>query len=360
MSLLDRLKKASKIDLANTLNKSEVFTNKDVVQTPIPAMNIALGGTLDGGLMPGLTIYCGESRSFKSLFSLICAKSYLDKYDDAVMLFYDSEMGAGAKYFESLEIDPNRVLHTPITDIEQLKFDIMAQLEEIKRGDHVIIVVDSIGNLASKKEVEDALNEKSAADMTRAKQLKSLSRLITPHLNLKNIPMIMVNHVYADVSSMYGGKIMGGGSGILYAADVVIMSSRSQEKKGTDLVGYNFNLNVLKGRHSREKAKIPVTVLFEGGLNVWSGLLEMAVASGDVVKPSNGWYQLVDPDTGEILGNKMRAADTNKREFWEPILKRKHFREWVERTFSVASQKLISDGSSEDNITPNEEFTMNE
>lgn len=209
MSLLDRLKKASKIEFANTLNKSEIFTNKDVIQTSIPALNIALGGSLDGGLMPGLTIYCGESRSFKSMFSLICAKAYLDKYEDAVMLFYDSEMGASAKYFESLDIDPERVLHTPVTDIEQLKFDIMAQLEEIKRGDHVIIVVDSIGNLASKKEVDDALNEKSSADMTRAKSLKSIARMITPHLNLKNIPLIMINHVYADVSSMYGGKIMG-------------------------------------------------------------------------------------------------------------------------------------------------------
>lgn len=116
----------------------------------------------------------------------------------------------------------------------------------------------------------------------------------------------------------------------------------------------------MKSRHSREKAKIPVTVLFDGGLNVWSGLLEMAVASGDVIKPSNGWYQVVDPDTGEILGNKMRATDTNTREFWEPIMKRKHFKDWVEHTFSVSSQKLITDGSDLDNIAPSEEFTMNE
>ena len=130
---------------------------------------------------------------------MICAKAYLDKYEDAVLLFYDSEMGAGTKYFESLDIDTERVLHTPITDIEQLKFDIVAQLEEVKRGDHLIIIVDSVGNLASKKEVEDALNEKSAADMTRAKQLKSLTRLITPHLNLKNIPMVIINHIYMDM-----------------------------------------------------------------------------------------------------------------------------------------------------------------
>lgn len=199
MSLLDRLKKASKIELTDTLNHSEVFNKKDVVQTHVPALNIALGGSLDGGLMPGLTMIAGESKHFKSIYALICAKAYLDKYEDAVLLFYDSEMGAGTKYFESLDIDTERVLHTPITDIEQLKFDIVAQLEEVKRGDHLIIIVDSVGNLASKKEVEDALNEKSAADMTRAKQLKSLTRLITPHLNLKNIPMVIINHIYMDM-----------------------------------------------------------------------------------------------------------------------------------------------------------------
>lgn len=208
--LLARLKKASKIELANTLDKSDIANNKDVIQLPIPALNIALGGSLDSGLTPGLTMFAGESKTFKTLYSLICAKAYLDKYDDAVLLFYDSEMGASQSYFESLNIDTSRVLHTPITDVEQLKFDIMAQLEEIKRGDHVIIVVDSVGNLASKKEVEDALAEKSAADMTRAKQLKSLTRLVTPHLSLKNIPMIIVNHIYMDMG-LFPKAITSGG-----------------------------------------------------------------------------------------------------------------------------------------------------
>ena len=145
-----------------------------------------------------------------TMIALVCAKAYLDKYDDAVMIFYDSEMGASKEYFNSLGIDQDRVLYTPITDVEELKFDLMAQLEQIKRGDHVIIVIDSVGNLASKKEVEDALSEKSAADMTRAKQLKSLTRMITPHLNLKNIPLIMINHVYQEIA-LYPKAIVSGG-----------------------------------------------------------------------------------------------------------------------------------------------------
>lgn len=143
-------------------------------------------------------------------FSLLMAKSYLDKYPDAALLFYDSEFGTPQSYFDTFGIDTSRVVHTPLTDIEQLKFDIMQQLSNVERGDHLIIVIDSIGNLASKKEVDDALDGKSVGDMTRAKQLKSLFRMVTPHLNLKDIPLVVVNHTYMEIG-LYPKAIVGGG-----------------------------------------------------------------------------------------------------------------------------------------------------
>ena len=209
-SLMDRLKKASKIELTNTLDKSELLNKREMIDTGIPAFNIVLGGSLDGGLSSGLTILCGQSRVFKSVGCLVLAAAYLKHYEDAVMLFYDSEMGASLNYFKSAGIDESRVLHIPISDIEQLKFDVVAQLQEINRGDHVVIVVDSIGNLASKKEVEDAIKENSAADMSRAKALKSFGRLVTPMLNMKNIPMVAVNHVYQEMS-LFPKDVMSGG-----------------------------------------------------------------------------------------------------------------------------------------------------
>lgn len=426
--------------------------------------------------------------SHNTCYSLLCAKAYMDKYDDAVLLFYDSEMGASKKYFESFDIDMDRVLHLPITDIENLKFDVMSQLENIKRGDHVIIVVDSVGNLASRKEVEDALEEKSVADMTRAKQMKSLIRMITPHLNLKNIPMIMIAHTYKEMSLfpkdiISGGCVVAGtkimmangsfkavedivvgekvktlegdkevthtwnpdtlevgepecyevefedgfkvvcsdkhrfivndawveakdlkvgdsvkqldgtitithimtvgkkkvydlsvksaehyvlengvvthNSGLLYGCDQAIVLSRSQEKKGTELLGYNFNLNIYKSRFVREKSRIPMTVLFDGGINKWSGLLEMALSAGFVAKPSNGWYQKVDMETGELIGNKVRLADTNTAEFWDSILKDPKFEEWVEKTFMVANTKMVADSVEDIAVEPpSDEFTM--
>jgi RecA/RadA recombinase len=341
MSILEKLKKNSSIKETEILSKSKLFSNKDMIPTSIPIINVALSGRLEGGLTPGLTMWAGPSKHFKTSFSLLMAKSYLDKYEDAALLFYDSEFGTPQKYFQSFGINTDRVLHTPITDIEQLKFDIMSQIQQIERDEKVIIVIDSIGNLASKKEVEDALEGKSVADMSRAKQLKSLFRMVTPHLTLKNIPMIVVNHTYKEIG-MFPKDIVGGGTGSYYSADNIYIIGRQQEKEGTDVVGYNFIINVEKSRYVKEKSKIPVTVSFEGGISKWSGLLELALESGHVVKPSNGWYSKIDND-GVVEDKKYRIKDTDTKEFWMPVLQQKSFRDFIEKKYLIASGDIISD-----------------
>jgi RecA/RadA recombinase len=346
MSLMDKLKKNSTIKDTAILTDSKFFQTKDLIQTSVPALNVALSGKLDGGLTPGLTVFAGPSKHFKTAFSLLLAKSYLDKYDDAIVLFYDSEFGTPQAYFDTFNIDTSRVIHTPITDIEQLKHDVMSQMNGIERGDHVIVVVDSVGNLASKKEVEDALDGKSVADMTRAKQMKSLFRMVTPHLTIKDIPMVVVNHTYQTME-MFSKAVVSGGTGIYYSADNIYIIGRQQEKTGTDLTGYNFIINVEKSRFVREKSKIPVEVSFEGGISKWSGLLDMAMESGHVIKPSNGWYQQVDMSTGEAVEPKVRKADTQKKDFWLPILSDQTFMDWIAKRYTISS----SDGIMREEIT---------
>jgi RecA/RadA recombinase len=279
-------------------------------------------------------MWAGPSKHFKTAFSLLMAKSYLDKYKDAAMLFYDSEFGTPQGYFETFGIDMNRVLHTPIKDVEELKFDIMQQLQSLDRGEHLIIVIDSIGNLASKKEVEDALEGKSVADMSRAKQIKSLFRMITPHLTLKDIPMVVVNHTYKEIG-MYPKDIVGGGTGSYYSADTIFILGRQQEKDGTELTGYNFIINVEKSRYVREKSKIPINVSFEGGISRWSGLLDIALESGHVVKPSNGWYARKGEE------KKYREKETDTKDFWLPILTDPTFSQFVREKYSITNSNII-------------------
>jgi RecA/RadA recombinase len=349
MNILDKIKKNSSIKDSAILAKSKFFTEKDMIPTAVPAINIALSGKLDGGLTPGLTMWAGPSKHFKTAFSLLMAKSYLDKYPDAALLFYDSEFGTPQSYFDSFGIDTERVLHTPLTDIEELKFDIMQQLTKIERGEHLIIVIDSIGNLASKKEVEDALEGKSVADMSRAKQVKSLFRMVTPHLSLKDIPMVVVNHTYKEIG-MFPKDIVGGGTGSYYSADNIFIIGRQQEKEGTEIVGYNFIINVEKSRYVKEKSKIPVSVSFDGGISRWSGLLDIALESGHVIKPSNGWYSKVDVSSGEVEDKKYREKDTDSKEFWLPVLKQKSFQEFVENKYRVAASEIMQSEDDEGDL----------
>ena len=340
MSILDKLRKNSTIKDTSVLSKSKFFQKKDMIPTSIPVINVALSGRLDGGLVPGLTMWAGPSKHFKTAFSLLMAKAYLDKYEDGVVLFYDSEFGTPQSYFDSFGIDTERVIHTPIMDVEQLKFDIMQQLNQIERGEHVIIVVDSIGNLASKKEVDDAMDGKSVADMSRAKQMKSLWRMVTPHLTMKDIPCVVVNHTYKEIG-LYPKDIVGGGTGSYYSADNIFILGRQQEKEGTEIVGYNFIINVEKSRYVREKSKIPVSVSFDGGISRWSGLLDIALESGHVIKPSNGWYQKVNKETGEIDEKKFRIKDTDTKDFWLPVLQQKSFIEFVKNKYQVSSGDIM-------------------
>ena len=339
MSIMDKLKKNSKLKSTDVLADSKFFNNKEQVATKVPMVNVALSGSVDGGVASGLTVLAGPSKHFKTSFALLMAGAYLDKHKDAVVLFYDSEFGSPQSYFEQFDIDPSRVLHTPITNVEELKFDLINQLEAIDRDENVIVVIDSIGNLASKKEMEDALNEKSVADMSRAKALKGLFRMATPYLAMKSIPLLAVNHTYQEIG-LFPKAIVSGGTGIYYSADNIWILGRRQNKKGTEVTGYDFVINVEKSRYVKEKSKIPISVSWEGGVQSYSGLLDVALAGGYVTKPSAGWYQQATGPDGKEFG-KVRYDQTLEKEFWDPIFETTAFSEFIEKQYSIGHKALV-------------------
>ncbi|ADM79986.1 UvsX [Aeromonas phage phiAS5] len=327
--LIGKLTSASSNGMSSVLVDSKFFNDKDSIRTRVPLLNLAMSGELDGGLAPGLTVLAGPSKHFKSNLSLVFVAAYMRKYPDAVCLFFDNEFGSTPGYFQSQGVDISRVIHCPFKNIEELKFDIVKKLEAIERGERVIVFVDSIGNAASKKEVDDAIDEKSVSDMTRAKQIKSLTRIMTPYLTFLDIPAIMVAHTY-DTQEMYSKKVVSGGTGITYSADTVIIIGRQQEKDGKELLGYNFILNMEKSRFVREQSKLPLEVTFQGGINTYSGMLDIALDVGFVVKPSNGWFSraFLDEETGELIeeDRKWRRADTSCLEFWKPLFSHEPFK----------------------------------
>ena len=277
-------------------------------------------------------------------FALLMAASHMHAYPDSILMFYDSEFGSPQAYFKSFGIAPERVLHVPIKTVEELKFDLVNQLEEIDKKDNVIVVIDSVGNLASKKELDDALDAKSVADMTRAKSIKSLFRMVTPYLNIKNIPLIAVNHTY-EAQKMFSPQVVSGGTGIFYSSDTVWIVGRRQEKgSNNEIEGYHFVINVEKSRFVKEKSKIPITVTWKGGIERWSGLLDVALEGGYVKKPKNGWYYSNDPATDtQISSTNVRAKDTLKEEFWTPVFTQTDFADFIRDKYQIGTVAMIDE-----------------
>jgi hypothetical protein len=330
--LIDRIIKAANNVHADVFETSDAINNRDFITTDIPSLNIALSGDVDGYFQPGFLMISGESKHFKTLYMLLLAAAFLKKHKDGIFILFDSEFGSSKKYLQSAGVDTNRVVHIPITNIEELKTQISKILSELSKEDRIFIGIDSIGNLASLKEVEDALEGKTVADMTRAKQLKSVFRIITPHLTLKNIYMVAINHVYKELG-MFPKTIVGGGQGPTLSANDSWIITRTQEKEDKTLTGFTFNIIIEKSRTVLEKSRIPVRVSFEDGIYRYSGLLDLALESGHIIKPSNGWYQLKDTT------DKVRESDTDI--LLETLLKDKSFKDFIKHKYQQAGKTLI-------------------
>lgn len=343
-SLIERLKKASKSPDTAVLSQSTLFGKEPVFTTNIPMINVALSGEMDRGMSAGILTIAGPSKHFKSLFAILMAKAFMDEHPDGILLFYDSEFGSPISYFESFGIDTDRVLHNPITNAERLKFDIMAQLDEIQDKDKVMIIIDSIGNTASKKELDDALSEKSVADMSRAKALKGLFRMITPTLTLKNIPLVAINHTYKE-QGMFPKTIVSGGTGIYYSSNIIwIISRRSNKDKDSKLTGYDFVIKIDKSRMVKEGTQIPITVSFDGGINPFSGLLDFAEAAGYVKKVKIGnakAYQGVDPATKNVIVEATKP-DEMDGDFWTPLLEQTDLAHAIKTTYKHGEKPMFS------------------
>lgn len=354
--LMTRLLEKSFVTEASPFRESKVLNGGFMVPTNIPLMNIALSGSIHGGLQAGVNMIAGPTKHFKTLFALIEVAAYMRKYDDAIMLFYDSEFGAPAAYLEGLGIDLDRVVHIPVPTIEDLKFDLIQKLMEIKRGDHVVVLLDSMGNIASNKEVNDAVEQKSKADMTRAKALKSMFRIATTYFIMKDIPFIVVNHTYKSMDH-FPVDVVTGGEGGKYAANSIWIVGKSQNKDGKDLQGYDFKIKVDKSRSVIEKSVFPITVSFDGGVDQFSGLFDLALELGWVKEAKKGYYNrcTIDLTTGEVtqLDDKSwRRSEASEPEFWKGILDNPSFDEMIKAKYSLAAQgDLIQSNETSDFLT---------
>ena len=341
-SLMERMLKNTTLKHAALLSESEILNETPAVPTRIPMLNLALNGKIDGGIERGLIMLAGASKSFKTSFSLEMVSAYLKAKPNAICLFFDGEFGAKKQYFEQFDVPTEKVLHLPFENIEQLKFEMSAQLTNIELGEDVICLIDSIGNAASKKEVEDSMDQKSVADMSRAKSLASLFRIITPKLYLKRIPCIVVNHTLKTMD-FFPVDLPKGGNGGIYSSNTIWLIGKNKLKEKEEHTGYKFLIKIYKSRDIKDNSMFPITVRFEGGIARWSGLDELALQLGVIEKCKEGRsaaYQY-ESISGEVYKVLERDVDTDDS-FWERIFKETDFQYRVECLYQFGKHSTDS------------------
>jgi len=333
LSIIDRLIKVTKSKNVNTVEKSVFFSRTpDMVSTKIPMINVALSGSLTGGLCGGMLTIAGKSKHFKTMYGLFLVSEYLKKHEDSVCVFFDNEFGSPNEYFEKYGIDTSRVIHVPFSTVEELKHKVVSQLDLLEDEDSakVIFMIDSIGNAASEKEISDARDGENKVDMTRAKQIKSLFRIITAKVKMLDLPFLVINHTY-DTQTFISTEKMSGGTGIEYNSDNIWFIGRKQTKDSGEVIGYKFSINVYKSRKVREKTNIPIEVTWEDGIRPYSGLDEISVELGVCDYGRIGRSKSIKFKEREILVKDSSFDD----EFWKYVIQNSNLSELIEKKYKM-------------------------
>jgi RecA/RadA recombinase len=269
------------------------------IDTGSYVFNALLSGSLYGGLPANkITALAGESATGKTYFLMGIVKSFLDKDPNAGVIYFESESAITKQMVIGRGIDPNRMVIMPVTTVQEFRTQSLKVLDSYLLQNEVnrkplFLCLDSLGMLSTTKEVEDTADGKETRDMTRAQVLKATFRVLTLKLGRAKVPMVVTNHTYDVVGSMFPTKEMGGGSGLKYAASSIIYLSKKKEKDGTEVIGNIIHCKNHKSRLTVENKIVDVRLTYDKGLDRHYGLLDLA-EKYEVFKKVSTRFELPD------------------------------------------------------------------
>ena len=272
---------------------------ENFIDTGSYIFNALLSGSIHGGLPANkITALAGESATGKTYFLMGIVKNFLDANPDAGVIYFESESAITKQMIVDRGIDAKRMVIVPVTTVQEFRTQAIRVLDTYLAQNEadrkpMFLCLDSLGMLSTTKEVEDTTDGKETRDMTRAQVLKAAFRVLTLKLGKAKIPMVVTNHTYDVVGSMFPTKEMGGGSGLKYAASSIIYLSKKKEKDGTEVVGNIVHCKNHKSRLTVENKMVDVRLTYDKGLDKYYGLLELA-EKYDIFKKVSTRYELPD------------------------------------------------------------------
>ena len=312
------------------------------IDTGSYSFNALLSGTIYGGMPSNkITAIAGEAATGKTFFALGICKAFLDKDPEAGIIYFESESAISKQMIESRGIDSKRMVIVPVATVQEFRNQSIKILDKyIEQPEKVrkplMFVLDSLGMLSTTKEMEDTAAGKETRDMTRSQIVKSTFRVLTLKLGRANIPMIMTNHTYDVIGSMFPQKEMGGGSGLKYAASSIIYLSKRKDKEGTEVIGNIIHCKNFKSRLTKENAMIDVKLTYKTGLDKYYGLLELGEEAG-VFKKVSTRYEM--PDGSKVFGKNIN--ENPEKYFTKEVLDK--IDETAKRKFQYGSDEEESE-----------------
>ena len=335
LKVFDKLEKLN--PEAKFLSESALSTVSDYVDTGCMVLNAIISGSLYGGVPMGrITGFSGPSAAGKTyIINKILANG---QKKGMIPVIFDTEAAIDASSTIGVGLDNDQVKYVPVQTVEDCRNQISAFLDgviEAKMRDKFIISIDSLGNLASQKEIDDAEKGKTAMDMgTRAKGLKSMMRLLTFKAAQAGVTILFSNHTYDDPSAMFPTlvKAQSGGKGPVYLASVLVQLAKRDEKhdKANDddeilpeankVSGTTLRALTVKNRFVPPFLECEAYLNFKRGLDKYSGLKEMAVNHG-VIEQTGSTFVLPSTKDG-VPGQKLGYYKNwkNDTELWEKTI----------------------------------------
>jgi RecA/RadA recombinase len=278
------------------------------------ALNALVSGSIYGGWPKGrVSALAGAEGTGKTFAAMSAISEFLQTNPDGNVLYFETEGAISKQQLKAHGIDTTRVGYIPISVIEDFKTQmckVIDKYRQIPKDERMplLVVLDSLGMMTTRKEAEDSLSGKEKKDMTRPGAIRSVFRTITLDAALLGITILMTNHTYEVIGSYVPTKEMAGGGGLKYAASTIVFLSKAKDRDSQkEVVGANVTCKLVKGRLTKEDKKIKTNISFETGLNRYEGLLPIAHEAKLVEKKGNKW---VFPNCNPAFENAIKKNPT--------------------------------------------------
>ena len=224
---------------ASKVSEGMLGSVNEYIDTGSYILNALISGSIHKGLPSNkITAFAGESATGKTFFILGIVRQFLADNPSGGVLYFESESALTPEMIEERDIDKTRFIQLPVATIQ----DFAQQASRVvdrhmeKSEAPLLLCLDSLGMLSTAKEVEDITEGANKVDMTKARIVKGAFRVLTLKL-AKADGLLVTNHTYKQVGAMFPQDIMGGGSGLQYAASNIVFLSKKKEKDGTEVIG---------------------------------------------------------------------------------------------------------------------------